>query len=52
VIDNQWVIGTVGFHPMPRVISNKMGNIPERLAWRPRNRTPGSTHPSTYYFKS
>lgn len=51
VVDNQWVIGTVGFTPNVRLISNKMGNIPERLSWRGRARTPGATHPSTYYFK-
>jgi peptide/nickel transport system substrate-binding protein len=52
VADNLWVIGTVGFTPNLRIISNKMGNVPERLAWLDRNRTPGSTHPSTYFFKS
>lgn len=52
IVDNLWVIGTVGFTPGPRIISNKMGNVPERLAWRTRNRTRGSTHPSTYYFKT
>ena len=40
------------FVPNVRVISNKMGNIPERISWRSRCRTPGATHPSTYYFKS
>src|SRR5438105_3172883 len=52
IVDNQWVIGTVGFVPNVRVISNKMGNIPERISWRSRCRTPGATHPSTYYFES
>jgi len=52
IIDNQWIIGTVGFTPTLRIVSNKMGNVPERIAWRARNRTPGSTQPSTYYFKS
>ena len=52
IVDNQWVIGTVGFVPNVRVISNKMGNVPERISWRSRCRTPGATHPSTYYFKS
>jgi peptide/nickel transport system substrate-binding protein len=52
VVDNQWVIGTVGFRPQLRIISNRLGNVPERLVWRSRNRTPGSTHPSTYFFKS
>jgi peptide/nickel transport system substrate-binding protein len=52
IVDNQWVIGTVGFVPNVRVISNKMGNEPERIAWKSRCRTPGATHPSTYYFKA
>jgi len=52
IVDQQWVIGTVGFTPDLRVRSNKIGNSPERLAWKTRNRTPGNTHPSTYYFKA
>ena len=52
IVDNQWVIGTVGFVPNVRVIGNKMGNVPERIAWKSRCRTPGATHPSTYYIKS
>lgn len=52
IVDNQWVIGTVGFVPNVRIISNKLGNVPERLAWRARTRTPGASHPATYYFKA
>jgi len=52
IVDNQWVIGTVGFTPTLRVIGNKMGNVPERNVGRARTRTPGATHPSTFYFKS
>jgi peptide/nickel transport system substrate-binding protein len=52
IVDNQWVVGTVGFVPNVRVISNKMGNVPARISWRSRCRTPGATHPSTYYFKA
>jgi len=52
IVDNQWVVGTVGFVPNVRVISNKMGNVPDRISWRSRCRTPGATHPSTYYFKA
>ncbi len=52
IVDNQWVIGTVGFVPSIRVVRNNMGNVPERIAWRSRCRTPGATHPSTYYFKA
>jgi peptide/nickel transport system substrate-binding protein len=52
IVDQQWVIGTVGFQPTLRVVGNKMANVPDRYGWRSRNRTPGHAHPSTYYFKS
>jgi len=35
-----------------RVVSNKMGNIPERQANSQHARTPGSSHPATFFFKS
>ena len=34
IVDQQWVIGTVGFIPVLRIIGNKMGNVPDRYAWR------------------
>jgi peptide/nickel transport system substrate-binding protein len=52
IVDQQWVIGTVGFEPILRVISNKLGNVPDRYSWVTRARTPGAAHPPTYYFKS
>jgi len=52
IVDQQWVIGTVGFTPGLRIIGNKMGNVPERNVGRARTRTPGATHPSMFYFKS
>jgi peptide/nickel transport system substrate-binding protein len=52
IIDNQWVIGTVGFAPNIRIIKNTMENSPGRLSWISRARTPGCTQPSTYFFKS
>ena len=52
IVDQQWVIGTVGFIPVLRIIGNKMGNVPDRYAWRARVRTPGAAQPSTYFFKS
>ena len=52
IVDQQWVIGTCGFFPYLRVISNKLENVPERYAWVTRARTPGAAHPSTYFFKS
>jgi peptide/nickel transport system substrate-binding protein len=52
IVDQQWVIGTCGFFPYLRVISNRLGNVPDRYAWVTRARTPGAAHPSTYYFKA
>ena len=52
IIDQQWVIGTVGFTPTLRIISNKMANVPSRYVWLTRNRTPGAALPPQYYFKS
>ena len=52
IIDNQFVIGIVGFAPNMRIISNKLGNVPQRIVWRPRARTPGCTQPSTYFYKA
>jgi peptide/nickel transport system substrate-binding protein len=52
IVDQQWVIGTVGFNPVLRVVGNKMANVPDRYNWRARSRTPGHVHPSTYFFKS
>jgi peptide/nickel transport system substrate-binding protein len=52
IVDQQWVIGTVGFIPVLRIVSNKLGNVPDRYTWRARVRTPGAAQPSTYYFKS
>ena len=52
IVDQQWVMGTVGFAPVLRVIGNKMANVPDRYVWRARNRTPGANMPPTYYFKS
>jgi len=51
IVEQQWVIGTVGFYPVVRVIGNKMKNVPERYAWVTRARTPGAALPSTYYLE-
>ena len=37
IVDQQWVIGTVGFTPTLRVISNKLTNVPDRYVWLTRN---------------
>jgi peptide/nickel transport system substrate-binding protein len=52
IVDQQWVIGTVGFTPTLRVISNKLTNVPNRYVWLTRNRTPGAALPPTDSFKA
>jgi peptide/nickel transport system substrate-binding protein len=52
IIDQQWVIGTVGFTPNLRIVKNAMGNIPGREIWNAGCRTPGCTQPSTWFFKA
>ena len=54
-VDEQWGIGTVGLAAANlgvRLVSNKMGNVPERLSQVRAARHPGASHPATYYFKS
>lgn len=53
-IDQQWTIGTVGLGPAilgVRVVKTNMGNVPDRLSINRNTRTPGASHPATYYFK-
>jgi peptide/nickel transport system substrate-binding protein len=50
-----WSIGTVGLSPATvgvRVVKNTMGNIPDRLFNSASHKSPGSSLPMTYYFKS
>jgi peptide/nickel transport system substrate-binding protein len=50
-----WTIGTVGLSPATtgvRVSKLNMGNIPDRLFNSASHKSPGSSQPSTYYFKS
>ena len=54
VVDNQIGIGTVGQSPAlmgVRVVSNKLENIPSRTCIAQHCRTPGSSHPETWYYK-
>ena len=54
LVDQVYSIGTVGQSPATmgvRVVSRKMGNIPERQINAQHCRTPGSSQPSTFYFK-
>jgi peptide/nickel transport system substrate-binding protein len=55
VVDEQWLIGTVGLSPAAlgvRIVKNNIGNIPARQANAQHARTPGSSHPATFFFKS
>ncbi|MEA2698063.1 MAG: peptide/nickel transport system substrate-binding protein [Myxococcales bacterium] len=55
LIDEQYSIGTVGLSPATmgvRVVSARMGNIPARQINAPHTRTPGSSHPATFFFKA
>jgi peptide/nickel transport system substrate-binding protein len=50
-----WVIGTVGLSPAfmgVRVVKNNMGNIPARQTNAQHTRTPNTSHPATFFFKS
>jgi peptide/nickel transport system substrate-binding protein len=53
--EETWSIGTVGISPAVmgiRVVKNNMGNIPAREMNAQHCRTPSSSHPSTFFFKS
>lgn len=55
IVEQQWSIGTVGQSPAfmgVRVVKNNMGNIPARQVNAQHARTPGSSNPSTFFFKS
>ncbi len=55
LVDQVYSIGTVGQSPATmgvRVVSRKMGNIPSREINAQHCRTPGTSQPSTFYFKA
>ena len=55
VAEGCWSIGTVGQSPAfmgVRIVGNKMGNVPDRQINAQAARTPGSSHPATFYIKS
>ena len=54
IVEQQFNIGTVGQSPGlmgVRIASNKLGNIPSRTCIAQHCRTPGSSHPATWFFK-
>ncbi|MEK7219591.1 MAG: ABC transporter substrate-binding protein, partial [candidate division NC10 bacterium] len=55
LVDEQFSIGTVGQSPATmgvRIVSRRLGNIPARQINAQHARTPGSSHPSTFYYKA
>lgn len=55
LVDQQYGIGTVGQSPAGlgvRIVSNRLGNIAGRVCNAQHCRTPGNSHPETWYFKS
>lgn len=55
LIDQQIGIGTAGQSPGGmgvRLVSNRLGNIAARVCYAQHCRTPGNSHPETWYFKS
>jgi len=55
VIDQQFSIGICGQSPAfagVRMVSRRLGNIPERVCIAQHCRTPASSHPPTWFFKA
>ncbi len=55
VVDQQLGIGICGQSPAAqgvRIVSRRLGNIPERACIAQHCRTPGSSHPETWFFKA
>lgn len=55
IVDNQFSIGTVGQSPATmgvRIVNRKLGNIPARQVNAQHARTPCSSHPATFFYKS
>ena len=53
--DQVYGIGTVGQSPAGlgvRLVSNRLGNIAARVCNAQHCRTPGNSHPETWYFKA
>ncbi len=54
-VDQCWTVGTVGLSPATlgvRLVKNNVGNAPARQANGQAVRTPCSSQPTTFYFKS
>ena len=55
MVDNNWVIGTVGISPAVlgvAIIGNNFGNVPDMVTGSTPGQTPGNARPEQFYFKS
>lgn len=55
IVEQQYSIGTVGQSPAQfgvRIVSRRLGNIPGRTCIAQHCRTPGVSHPETWFFKA
>jgi peptide/nickel transport system substrate-binding protein len=55
LVEECWAIGIVGVSPAfmgVRIVKNNMGNIPARQTNAQHARTPNTSHPATFFFKS
>jgi hypothetical protein len=55
MVDQQFHIGVCGQSPAlmgVRLASRRLGNIPGRVCIAQHCRTPGSSHPATWFYKS
>jgi len=53
-VEQQWAIGTVGLSPAVmgvRIVSNRLGNSPDRLYNSTDGMTPAPSRPETFFFK-
>lgn len=54
IVDQQWLIGTVGHSPAGlgvRIVKNNVGDTPARQVNAQHARTPGASHPATFFFR-
>ncbi len=52
LVDQQYAIGLWGQSASVRITNNRLGNVPGRQCSDQNCRTPGSSMPATFYFKS
>lgn len=52
LVDQQYAIGLWGQSASVRITNNKLGNVPGRQCSDQNCRTPGSSMPATFYYKS